>query len=342
MTISTSGRRLARLGGVLVVGGLCIAYILWKIDVRRTIDVIGHARAPYFVAAVALTVGAIFPLAWRWQRLLASREVDDSLGWLTRTYFVSYAAAQVLPTSLGGDAARIFDGSRRHPGAGGTVAGSVLLERALGGAATLTLALAGFLLAIGRYNVGPYLWIELGFVVAAVAAGVILFSSRMRRPLVFFVPLLDRFRLARPLRAAYLGIHAYRAHPRLLLGMSALTLVVQAFRVLGIWLVGKSVGVDLSPRPYYVMGPMLFLVMLVPFTINGVAVREAFFVNFLGKLHVGADEAFATGFLFFALSLATAAPGAGILLWELCSHGRGSRYARRKSAGVAHDDVARP
>ena len=45
----------------------------------------------------------------------------------------------------------------------------------------------------------------------------------------------------------------------------------------------KAVGVDLSPRVYYVMGPLLFLVMLVPFTINGLAVREAFFVSFLDQ-----------------------------------------------------------
>ena len=34
-----------------------------------------------------------------------------------------------------------------------------------------------------------------------------------------------------------------------------------------------------------------FLVLLVPFTLNGFAVREAFFVSFLGQLGVGADEA---------------------------------------------------
>ena len=68
--------------------------------------------------------------------------------------------------------------------------------------------------------------------------------------------------------------------------MFALTLVVQAVRVLAIWCAGKAVGVDLSPRPYYVMGPLLFLVMLVPFTVNGLAVRESFFVSFLGSLGV--------------------------------------------------------
>ena len=66
-----------------------------------------------------------------------------------------------------------------------------------------------------------------------------------------------------------------------MVGVMFLTLGVQAVRVLAIWMAGKAVGVDLSPRPYYVMGPLLFLVMLVPFTINGLAVREAFFVSFL-------------------------------------------------------------
>jgi uncharacterized membrane protein YbhN (UPF0104 family) len=96
----------------------------------------------------------------------------------------------------------------------------------------------------------------------------------------------------------------------------ALTLIVQAFRVLAIWLAAKSVGVDLSARVYYVMGPMLFLVMLVPFTISGLAVREAFFVNFLGHLSVDPDAAFATGFIFFLLTLLLSLPGLAVILWE--------------------------
>ena len=104
-------------------------------------------------------------------------------------------------------------------------------------------------------------------------------------------------------------MHSFRGDLPLLVAMFALTLVVQAVRVLAIWAAGKAVGVDLSPRPYYVMGPLLFLVMLVPFTVNGLAVRESFFVSFLGSLGVGSDRAFATGFLFFVVTIALALPG---------------------------------
>ena len=103
-------------------------------------------------------------------------------------------------------------------------------------------------------------------------------------------PGLRWLRVERPLREVYLGMHSFGRERRLLIWMFLLTLVVQAVRVLAIWSAGKAVGVDLSPRPYYVMGPLLFLVMLVPFTVNGIAVREAFFVSFLTALGVAAGS----------------------------------------------------
>jgi glycosyltransferase 2 family protein len=184
------------------------------------------------------------------------------------------------------------------------------------------LAAAGFVLAYGRYDVGAYLWIELAFVVVAALASLVLFSRSARPLLARLVPVLRRVWLERPVRAVYEEMHAYRSDRLVLAKAFAATLGLQAVRVLTIWLAAKAVGVDLSPRPFFVMGPLLFLVMLVPFTINGFALRETFFVSFLGNLGVGADQAFATGFLFFLLSTALALPGAAILVWQ--SFRRGS------------------
>ena len=309
-------KRALKWSGSVVVTGLLVTYIVWKIDLGRTGHILASAKLSYLAGSLALMIVSVWPMAWRWQKLLAARGVHERLPWLTRAYFVGYTVGQVLPTSVGGDASRIYETSRRHPGFGGPVAGTVLLERALGGAGTLALAAIGFALALGRYNVGAYLWVEGAFVVATIALAVGLFSRRARGPLARTVPLLRRFRLERPLRAVYEGIHGFRDHGRLLGGVFVLTLAIQAWRVLAIWLAGKAVGVELSPRPYYVMGPMLFLVILIPFTINGLAAREAFFVSFLGQLHVAADAAFATGFLFFLVTLLLSAPGVLIIAWE--------------------------
>jgi uncharacterized protein (TIRG00374 family) len=313
---SRVNKRFLRLSGTLVVTGLCLAYLIWKIDLSKTLHILAHANFGYFLGAVAIMVLSVWPMAWRWQRLLVARGIHDRLSWLVRAYFVAYTAGQVLPTAVGGDAVRIYETARRHPTRGGAVAGSVLLERALGGAATLALAAVGFALALGHYDVGAYLWIEGAFVFGTLVLAVALFSRRMRPLLARTAPLLRAVRLERPVRSVYEGIHAYREHPGLLFGVFTLTLAVQAVRVLAIWLSGKAVGVDLSPRPYYVMGPLLFLVLLLPVSVNGIAVRESFFVSFLGHLGVDAVKAFATGFLFFVVTLALSLPGALLLGWQ--------------------------
>ena len=307
---------LIRLGLTLLVTGACLAYIFWQLDIRKTADIVVHSQLAWFFGAVAIMIGGVPPMAWRWQQLLRARGIHESLAWCNRAYFVSYTAGQVLPSAVGGDASRIFESSRRHPGRLGDVSAIVVLERALGGAATLTLAAIGFALAIGQYDVGPYLWIEAVFVVGTVVLALLFFARGLRGVLRRFVPLLQRVKLERPLRSFYEGVHFFRSHVRLMVWIFLLTLVVQTVRVLAIWMGGKAVGVDLSPRPYYVMGPLLFLVLLVPFTVNGIAVREAFFVSFLGQLGVDKEAAVATGFLFFVVTVGLAIPGAVILAVE--------------------------
>jgi glycosyltransferase 2 family protein len=305
-----------RVAGTLLFTGLAVAYLVWKIDLAATLDVLADADPWWFLLAVAIMVLTVIPMAERWRRLLASQGMRERLPWLTRAYLVSYTAGQILPTSIGGDAVRIAETTRRHTGRLGDVSAIVLLERALGGAATVLLGAVGFVLALGEYDVGAYLWIEGVFVFGTLLLGFLLLSRSARPLLRRFAPLLRRLRLERPVRAVYDGIHAFRDRTGLLIGLFLFTVAIQAVRVLAIWATAKAVGIDLSPRLYYVMGPLFFLVLLVPFTLNGLAVREAFFVSFLGGVGVDADQAFAAGFLFFLVTVALALPGGAILLWE--------------------------
>jgi glycosyltransferase 2 family protein len=306
--------RKTRVVGTLVLTAAAIAYLVWQVDIGATVDVLAETDLAWFALSVAIMVGTVPVLALRWGWLLAAHEIHERVPWLTRAYFVAYTAGQVLPTSFGGDAVRVVETTRRHEGRATVVTGTVLLERGLGATATVVLGAVGFALSIGEFDVSAYLWLEGLFVFGTIAVG-FLFFARSARPLLRRTqPMLRRVRLEAVLRGFYEGIHHYRARPRLLGKVFAITLVVQAVRILAIWAAAKAVGIDLDPRIYYVFGPLLFLVMLVPFTLNGLAVREAFFVSFLGSVGVGADQAFAAGFLYFLVALLLAFPGALIML----------------------------
>jgi uncharacterized protein (TIRG00374 family) len=300
----------------LLLTGVAVGYLAWKIDLGTTLDVLAETQVAWFAAAVAIVVGTVPVLAARWSLLLRSHGIVEPVSWLTRAYYVANTAGQILPTALGGDAVRVVETARRHPGRTAVVTGTVVLERGLGGAATVILGAIGFALSVGRYDVGAYLWLEGAFVFGTMLLAFIFFARSARPLLRRSQPLLERLRLAGPLRAFYESIHHYRGRPRVLLAVLGVTFAVQTVRVLSIWAAAQAVGIELGVRVYYVMGPLLFLVMLVPFTLNGIAVREAFFVSFLGSLGIDAERAFAAGFLFFLVTVFLALPGGVVMIWE--------------------------
>ena len=144
---------------------------------------------------------------------------------------------------------RIFETSRRHPGRVGDITGIVLLERGLGGAGTVLLGAIGFVLAYGHYDVGAYLWLEGLFVVGTLLLG-FLFFSRARAPVACVLPGRSSCacRLERPMRAFYDGVHHFRGHPRLLVGVFLFTTAIQAVRILSIWAAARAVDIELGPR----------------------------------------------------------------------------------------------
>ena len=310
--------RRTKVGLQLLVSGVVLAFLLWQIDLGQTLEILRDSRWGYVAASFAIFVATTWLMAWRWWALLAARGVYESYRWLLRMYFVSYAAGQVLPTAVGGDAVRIIEHARRRPDVRATAAGAVVMERILGSVATLVLVAVALALAAGRYEgVRLLVILELALLAALIVLGLLLFSRRIGRHLEErLFPLGRRFKLDGPLQSLYRTMHEYRNATRALLAVLGVSLVAQLARVVAIWLCGEAVGIDVSPLVYVILGPLLFFVQMIPFTLNGIGVREAFFVGFLGRFDVSPETAFAAGFLFYVVSIAASLPGGFILLWR--------------------------
>jgi glycosyltransferase 2 family protein len=327
--------RRVRLALQFVVSGGLIAYLLWTIDVGETADQLAASNVVYVLAAAAIYVSTLVPMALRWHVLLVSKGIHEPFGWLTKMYLIGYAASQVLPTGVGGDAIRIVEHARRRRTAKGEVAGAVLMERVVGSAALLLVAAIGLALAVGRYdNIGLVVWIEVPCVAVLLLAGLLLYSRRTNAFLQRHVfPRGAALRLQRPLSVVWTALHGYRWQRRALVLAFLTTVAVQFVRTFAIWLCGEAVGIGVSPLVYIILGPILFLVTMVPVTVNGLGVRESFFVLFLGRFGVAPDAAFAVGFLFFAITIAAALPGGFVLAWRSVRGGVGS--ARRHERAQA-------
>jgi uncharacterized protein (TIRG00374 family) len=318
----------------IALGAALIGYLVWRIDIRETINELANSNPWYVLAAAVIFTLTLVPMAWRWKLLLDSKGIREPFSWLLKLYYIGYSVSQVLPTGIGGDAVRILEHARRRPNRRGEVAGAVLMERAVGSAGTLVVVALGLALAIGRYD-NIQLFTRVAFVSMAVTVvfTIVIFSRRAHDFLQRHVfPRGAGIKLHRPMSSLWSALHGYRHEPKALGLALVATVVVQFVRMVAIWLCGEAVGLDLSILVYVILGPLLFLVMMVPITINGLGVRETFFVVFLGRFGVAPDAAFAAGFLFFAVTLVAAIPGGIILAVRSSRESASGRRLRRARA----------
>jgi glycosyltransferase 2 family protein len=307
----------SRFGKIALQVGLSvvlIAAILWQADLHRIGNALRDTSPGWFAAAIAINIVATAVMSLRWYLLLLARgRRDPGLYWLFETYSIALLLGQILPTAVGGDAVRAIDLARRT-GARAEAVSSVLVDRVVGLAALGALAAGGALAGGTGIGRGTAVALGLGVVAITALAAVALFSLRLRPLLRRLAPLARRLRVEAPLRALYHALHAYRGHPGALGLVFVLGVLAQGMRAVSIWFLAQGMGLGLGFATLLVLCPVLFLVTIVPVSLNGIGLREATFVVVLGGADVGREDAFALGLAFFAVGVLTGALGGLALL----------------------------
>jgi len=299
---------LARFIRLLVAVGLT-AIVIWRANPSAVVSVAGQASPGWVLAAVLLVLVDRSLMAWRWMDLLCALTPGSRPPFLTilRVFFVSTFVGTFLP-SVGGDAYRAYALSRYDVRLSESAA-SVVIDRLLG---VLSIALVGGLAAalapsmtVGTAIVAPLLAALV--ICAAVAAAV--FTDRgtaIARALSALMPFKSLSRAATSLTEA---MRRYSRHHVELFRVLVASLGVQAIRVLQAYCLGRAIAVDLPLATYFLLIPIVLLVMLLPITINGLGTSQYAFDVLFGQAGVPSAQAVALSILFVALGVVGNLPG---------------------------------
>jgi uncharacterized membrane protein YbhN (UPF0104 family) len=105
------------------------------------------------------------------------------------------------------------------------------------------------------------------------------------------------------------AVREYRHHHGALSAVLTASAGVQVLRVLQAYLLGISLGIPTPVSAYFVVIPLILLIMLLPITVNGIGTSQAAFIWCFGAMGVGRPEAFALSVLFVALGVVGNLPG---------------------------------
>ena len=205
-------KRSTRIGLTLLLTGLALAYLVWKVDLGTTIDILLDATS-VVVRARGRDHDRHRPADGRPVAVAAARAGDRRPAALAHPHVLHVVHGR--PGAADRDRRRRVAGletSRRHPGRTGDITAIVLLERALGGVGDAR-ARGDRLPARGRALRRRRLPLDRGRVRRR--------HDRARVPLLRALgaaapralrPAADRSRVERPMRALYDGVHHYRGH----------------------------------------------------------------------------------------------------------------------------------
>ncbi|HEV8096066.1 MAG TPA: lysylphosphatidylglycerol synthase domain-containing protein [Burkholderiales bacterium] len=249
-----------------------------------------------FAAAVLLAAIPMLPLLVRWHTLTGG--VD---GWYLcgARYLYANLLNTVSPGSLGGDVYRFF-AFRTAERTGAALLAILIRERLLG----LTSMLIGLLIGVaalefaGTYT-GQSLARTLGVAAAVGFAGLFLLPVLLR-----LVPIPEPWRAH--LQAALSVSAASRAVPLL-----AWSLLALALWVVAVQFVAVRLGLEIPWPLLLVVVTSVELVRTIPFTVQGIGLREGAFASLLGTFGYAPESGFVLGAAaYLALGVALVVTGA--------------------------------
>jgi uncharacterized protein (TIRG00374 family) len=263
----------------------------------------------WLAAAVASVLVDRTLMALRWIDLLAALTPGSRprFASILRIFFVSSFVSNFVP-SVAADMYRAYALAREEVHLAESAA-SVLMDRVLG---VLSMAIVGAVaLAIAPApGVGRGVVVSLAAAFAAcVVAGLVVFSERAAAAMLGLARLLGSAGVLRLTSALTDAVRRYAHHRGALGRVLAMSIAVQAIRIVQAWCLGEALGIALPLGVYFAVMPVILLIMQVPITINGVGTAQVAFVTLFGASGVVPAAATALSILFLVLGVLGSLPG---------------------------------
>jgi len=302
--------------------------VLW--NYLRTVDL-----SIFTLSFLALSLRMFFG-GLRSRLLLAHKGEDFPLSPLVRYYFIGNFFNLFMPILFGRDLARgyfLWKTARRRSEALSTI----VIERFVGivalgvfSIAAVTVAfLAGVDAATG----------EVGRVVVWGGAAILaLFLAYMAwrgsGTVERMIP--RRFeRVAKPAVRFLDQISSYNRAPGVLLMTFWWSIVFQFCGIVSTWLIGVALGADLSFLYFLILLPVVWLLSLLPISLNGLGVREGAFVLLFGAVGMVREQALAISLLWFGQTILLGIIGGFFFMTERSRFGSYRDFADEMRTGEA-------
>ncbi len=290
------------------VSALLIWFLLDRIDVADVIDRARRLGVTDAALCLAILLVQVLVVTHRWA--LVGRSIDAPLHLRTafRILLIGMFFNQTLPSSVGGDAVRVWLLTREKMSTGKAIS-LVLCDRVLGLVVLIALIFLMLPVMSGRISSDAATRTTLAAIGIIGAIGFVVFLLA-GNPLI---ALLRHWKVTRPLAGLATDFRRLFLNTGTTAQLLLLSLVVHLLTVAAVILLAWGIDVDVGILECILIVPAVILVTTLPISIAGWGVRESAMVAGLGLIGVASSDALAVSVLFGLVQIIVALPGG--LVW---------------------------
>ncbi len=269
-----------------------------------------------------LFIGTVFFGSWRWRIFLGAHGVKQSILKGVKLYLVGYFFNNFLPSGVGGDVVRGYSAGK-DSGQMSEVYASIAAERLSGLLGTLAIALV-FMPIVRPPSPLPLVILLLNTVFwTGTILLIFLNLEDFFRRLLGKLPLGIGHKIADFVEA----VRHFRKDKAVLLKGFALSILYQGSLITFVWVVAQVAKVESIPwSAYFVFVPLVWVISLIPISLNALGVREASFSYFFVMWGASAAKGLLVSLAFFMTSVIAGAIGG--IMWAVSGHKAKARELR--------------
>jgi hypothetical protein len=283
---------------VLVSLGL-IAFLLSRLELAQFFITFRSAHISYLIIAlIAYLVGQVLA-SFRWALLAWPLGFRNPTKDFVVYYFIGMFFNLFAPSTVGGDVSRAYylareklsvrDGGWTGPAAYAVV--SVVTDRAIGMTVLVWIGAVAVALFPGYALPSP-----IRYTVYSLALGLLLAGMLVPRAIRFVQRAEHSWG-----RKVALIVKSYRGNWQFLIHAALLSLLVHSIQAWMQLLVGWSLGVELPWSYCFILYPLVGTFSALPFSLNGIGLREGGYLFLLGYVGVSSEKGVAFGLIWLLI-----------------------------------------
>jgi uncharacterized protein (TIRG00374 family) len=290
----------------LLISVSIIAYLFMRADLNSVFERMKSADHLLVISSTCLFLALVIPQSIRWLSILKGAGAGLKLRLATGITLVGWFFNQVLPSSVGGDAFRVWYAYRFGIRLS-TATQSVIFDRI-----SALIAIMFILLVMSP-------WLKFFFSSSQPVFTILLFASMLLlgcitlliadRIIPSFLPdsvkenVVEFSRTARQVFLCRIGLRVI-----------ALSVAIHFIVALVVWLLAKSLHIPLDIFHVLLLMPVILFVTAIPISIAGWGVRESTMVIVFGMVGVPDESAISLSLSFGLVMLVASLPG-GVVWW---------------------------